>query len=86
MDRRLVRLSKFLSYLLRHHPEAMGLELDDAGWVSVEDLVSAARRQGRPISQADILEMLEQSEKKRFTLSKNGEFIRASYGHSSRSI
>ena len=31
-----VRLSKFLSLVLRHEPERVGLKLDEAGWVGVD--------------------------------------------------
>jgi len=31
-----VELSKFLSFILRHHPEEIGLTLDEAGWASVD--------------------------------------------------
>lgn len=82
MERRLVKLSKFLSYILRHHPEDIGLELDNAGWVSVEELITAARQHGRNFSRDDLLSLMDQSPKKRFTLSRDGEYIRANYGHS----
>ena len=32
-------MSKFLSYLLRHHPEYLNLKMDKAGWVSVDELL-----------------------------------------------
>jgi putative RNA 2'-phosphotransferase len=40
MNRQMVRLSKFLSLVLRHRPEAVGLELDEGGWVRVDELLS----------------------------------------------
>jgi len=46
MDKRLVSLSKFLSRVLRHHPEAIGLTLDSQGWAGVEELLAQARRHG----------------------------------------
>ena len=36
-----VRVSKRLSYVLRHRPDSVGLTLDDAGWVDVEALLDA---------------------------------------------
>ncbi|MFZ1947255.1 MAG: RNA 2'-phosphotransferase, partial [bacterium] len=39
MDRNLVRLSKFVSLVLRHQPEIAGLTLGQGGWVEIEDLV-----------------------------------------------
>ncbi|MCP2257014.1 RNA 2'-phosphotransferase, Tpt1 / KptA family [Streptoalloteichus tenebrarius] len=43
----LVRVSKQLSQVLRHRPESLGLTLDPAGWVAVDDLLSALARHGR---------------------------------------
>ena len=48
MDR--IALSKFLSWVLRHSPDAIGLSLDAAGWVSIDELISCAVRSGRPFT------------------------------------
>jgi putative RNA 2'-phosphotransferase len=40
MEERLVRMSRFLSYVLRHHPEAEGLSMDGHGWVVIDDVLS----------------------------------------------
>ncbi|MCB8965411.1 MAG: RNA 2'-phosphotransferase [Ardenticatenaceae bacterium] len=42
MDKKLMRLSKFLSLVLRHKPQQIGLTLDSAGWASVTDLLAKA--------------------------------------------
>lgn len=78
----LVAISKFLSYLLRHHPEEIGLELDQYGWADIAELIHKAEKNGRSISREDINQILENGTKKRFILSKDGEYIRAGYGHS----
>jgi putative RNA 2'-phosphotransferase len=44
---KLVQTSKFLSFVLRHQPEAIGLALDAEGWGSVDELIAGAARQGR---------------------------------------
>jgi putative RNA 2'-phosphotransferase len=82
MANRLVRTSKFLSYLLRHNPGALGLELDPGGWADVEPLLERARADGRSIDRAQLEEMIAYGEKERFTLSDDGSKIRANYGHS----
>ncbi len=56
--------------------------MDEAGWVSVEELLKAAAGQGRRISREDIDEVISQSDKRRFSFSSDGKFIRANYGHS----
>lgn len=44
MSDRIVKISKFLSLVLRHRPEKIGLELDESGWASVEQLIEASRQ------------------------------------------
>ena len=76
------RASKFLSYVLRHRPDAIGIVLDDAGWVPVDDLVSACQAHGHELTREDIAQIVATSPKRRFALSADGTRIRASQGHS----
>jgi len=76
------RLSKRLSYVLRHRPDSVGLELDAGGWVAVEELLAALGRGGRGVSRAELEEVVRTNEKQRFALSEDGLRIRASQGHS----
>jgi putative RNA 2'-phosphotransferase len=78
----LTELSKFLSFVLRHEPDAIGLELDEAGWADVEELVARCRTHGKPITRDILEEIVKTSPKKRFALSDDGRRIRASQGHS----
>jgi len=75
-------LSKEISYALRHAPWEYELEMDEEGWVPVEQLLDALRRKAkwRGIGEADLKEMIETSEKKRHEIA-DGK-IRAFYGHS----
>jgi putative RNA 2'-phosphotransferase len=82
MTDRLTRTSKFLSYVLRHDPGAIGLQLGPGGWADVETLVERARAEGRPLSRARIEAVMAAGEKTRFALSADGTRIRANYGHS----
>ena len=50
MDKSTAGVSKFLSYILRHHPEAIGLTLDGEGWADVDELLTQAAAHGRNIS------------------------------------
>ena len=75
-------LSKFLSLILRHQPEKVGLTLDEAGWVGVNELLAALARHGRPITRETLDHIVATSEKKRFAFSDDGGCIRASQGHS----
>lgn len=49
MKNHLISTSKFLSLILRHRPETIGLKLDPNGWVEIATLIEAARQHGTPI-------------------------------------
>jgi putative RNA 2'-phosphotransferase len=76
-NEKLVRLSKRMSRHLRHAPEEIGLRLDPAGWVEVEDLLAALG-----VPRADLLEVVTRNDKQRFAFSSDGRRIRANQGHS----
>ncbi|HEY0057626.1 MAG TPA: RNA 2'-phosphotransferase [Flavisolibacter sp.] len=74
--------SKFLSLILRHKPELIGLDLDPNGWASVEDLISKAQLHGSPITVEEMHTIVTFNDKQRFALSPDQKFIRAHQGHS----
>ena len=82
MDDRVVRTSKFMSYVLRHRPQAIGLHLDEQGWAMVDELIETAVSHGKTIDRAIIEEVVAKNDKKRFAFSADGTKIRASQGHS----
>jgi putative RNA 2'-phosphotransferase len=82
MERHLVRLSKFVSKVLRHDPESIGLRLDEAGWADVDELLSAANHAGVNIDRSMLDRVVAENDKKRFAMSEDGTKIRASQGHS----
>lgn len=77
-----VTTSKFLSLVLRHQPELIGITLDAAGWVSVKELLRACQAHGRAITLDELREVVSTNDKQRFALSEDGEMIRANQGHS----
>lgn len=82
MDKRLIRVSKYLAKYLRHAPHELGLELQPGGWVLVDDLLTAAEKHGFPISYDELVDCLETNDKQRFAFDVSGELIRANQGHS----
>ncbi|MBK1871288.1 RNA 2'-phosphotransferase [Taklimakanibacter albus] len=82
MEKNITRLSKFLSYVLRHAPEEIGLVLGEGGWVATDDLIAKARANGQDLTPDILREIVATNDKKRFTLSPNGMRIRAAQGHS----
>jgi putative RNA 2'-phosphotransferase len=73
-------ISRFLSLVLRHKPETIGIALDPQGWVEVDVLLDALRAHGREVTRAELERVVATSDKKRFTV--EGTRIRANQGHS----
>ena len=82
MNDPLVRVSKFLSLVLRHDPGKVGLTLNAAGWAEVDALIAAAARAGVAIDRETLARVVAESDKQRFALSPDGRRIRANQGHS----
>ena len=78
----LVKISKFLSLVLRHKPESIGLKLDENGWAFVDDLLVRSKERFRNLNKDVLFEVVEKNNKKRFALNDDNTKIRASQGHS----
>jgi putative RNA 2'-phosphotransferase len=78
----LVKQSRFLSLVLRHDPDRVGLALDPAGWVEVSALLAALAAHRRPMSRAQLDRLVAESDKQRFAFDATGTRIRANQGHS----
>ena len=74
-------VSKYMSLILRHHPEAAGITLDDHGWADVDSLI-AGIRQRYPLDRDTLQEIVDEDEKQRYAFNADGTKIRASQGHS----
>ncbi len=77
-----VHYSKFLSLVLRHQPEEIGLKLDREGWAVVDELIARVNQHGVDLDRTVVDEIVESSSKDRFEISPDGDRIRARYGHS----
>jgi putative RNA 2'-phosphotransferase len=82
MSDRQTKLSKYLSYHLRHAPQELGLSLEPGGWVRVSDLLTAASKDKYTITRSELETIVATSDKKRFSFDPTGEKIRANQGHS----
>ncbi|VAW68799.1 RNA:NAD 2'-phosphotransferase [hydrothermal vent metagenome] len=82
MERKTVNASKFMSLLLRHQPEAIGLELDECGWANIETLISLSGQHKNKLNIELIKEVVRTNDKQRFSISEDGRFVRANQGHS----
>lgn len=74
-------LSKFISLILRHHPDAVGITLDEHGWAEVEALIEGIRRT-RPFDRKMLEEIVRTDRKMRYSFSEDKTLIRANQGHS----
>ena len=81
-ERRLVKISKFLSKHLRHEPEGLGLTLAPGGWVKVDDLLAACKNRNFIFTLDELKEMVAKNDKQRFSFDPTGTLIRANQGHS----
>lgn len=77
-----VDISKFLSLILRHKPDIIGLPLDEAGWGNLDELMEKASKTGVQLSKERIRQAVAASDKQRFAISEDGLRIRANQGHS----
>ncbi|QGZ39775.1 putative RNA 2'-phosphotransferase [Pseudoduganella flava] len=80
------RISRFLSLILRHAPDTIGLALDGNGWADVAELLEKAARHGTPLTLDLLRDVVATNDKQRFAFSDDGLRIRASQGHSLRSV
>lgn len=69
--------SKFLSLILRHKPQLVGLELDEHGWAQVDELCRRTK-----FNRATLEQIVAHDDKQRYSFSADGNFIRANQGHS----
>lgn len=76
------RLSKFISLVLRHKPDAAGIKLDSHGWADVEELIRGINQTGRKIDMTVLEEIVRMDEKQRYSFNEDRTKIRANQGHS----
>ena len=86
MNKKNTETSKYLSYILRHHPESIGLSLDKEGWAVISDLILLSTKESYNIDNDLLRSIVDNSDKKRFMISEDGLRIRASQGHSTQQV
>ncbi len=82
-DKRIKNTSKFISLILRHRPEAIGISLDEHGWADVQDLIDGINRSGgHSLDMEKLEEIVRTDEKQRYSFNEDHTLIRANQGHS----
>ncbi len=77
-----IRLSHFLSRVLRHEPARAFITVDDRGWADVDSLLDGCRKAGHPMTRETLDRIVALNSKRRYAYSRDGKRIRASQGHS----
>lgn len=73
----IIETSRYISLILRHKPEVIGITLDEHGWADVEALIH-----GVGINMSTLEEIVETDDKKRYSFNEDKTLIRANQGHS----
>ena len=73
--------SKFISLILRHKPETIGISLDEHGWANVDELIAGISKT-HPIDMAILEQIVAEDEKQRYSFNEDKTLIRANQGHS----
>ena len=81
-QKEIVKHSKFLSLILRHQPETIGLTLDVAGWASVTELLAKLAVHGHGMTMVKLETVVSNDNKQRFSFNTDKTCIRANQGHS----
>lgn len=81
-EKETTRLSKQLSYVLRHNPGDIGITLDEQGWADVAILLNSLTANGHPISVDVLRHVVATNAKQRFSFNSDETKIRANQGHS----
>jgi len=81
-EKEITRISKFLSLVLRHKPETIGLALDANGWADVNELIARSNKANVPLTHELLQHIVDTNPKKRFAFNEQQDKIRASQGHS----
>lgn len=76
------RIGKFLSLVLRHEPQKIGLELDEQGWANVQQLIEKCKKHRYHFSMEELEEIVETNNKQRYSFNEKKNKIRANQGHS----
>jgi putative RNA 2'-phosphotransferase len=81
-ESRLIKISRYLSRHLRHQPDRIGITLEPGGWVKVDELLAACKKNQFSISRQELELVIDKNDKKRFSFDETGTYVRANQGHS----
>lgn len=77
----LTKTSKYISLILRHKPETIGISLDEHGWANVKDLIDGVNKTHK-LDMKMLEEIVATDDKQRYSFNEDKTKIRANQGHS----
>ena len=77
-----IKLGRFISLILRHHPEQIGITLDSEGWADTQALLDGINASGRRIDMETLERIVRENNKQRYSFNGDKSKIRANQGHS----
>ncbi len=77
----ILEISRFMSFILRHRPDSIGITLDEHGWASVDELIAGIGKT-HPLTMEMLEEIVRTDDKMRYSFNEDKTLIRANQGHS----
>lgn len=77
----LTDISRFMSLILRHKPETIGISLDEHGWANVDELIEGIAKT-REFNMDILEEVVKTDNKQRYSFNEDKTLIRANQGYS----
>lgn len=77
-----IEIGRFISFILRHHPESVGITLDEHGWTDTDILTEKVAEKFKGFSFADLERIVRENNKQRYSFNEDKTRIRANQGHS----
>ena len=78
----LTKLSRYISLILRHKPEVIGISLDEHGWANVDELITGIAKNNPGFNMETLEEIVKTDNKQRYSFNADKSLIRANQGHS----
>lgn len=75
-------ISKYMSLILRHKPEVIGIKLDEHGWANVDDLINGIEKDNHGFDFELLKKIVKTDNKQRYSFNDDKTLIRANQGHS----
>ena len=75
------KISKYISLILRHKPEVIGITLDEHGWADVDELIAGINKT-TPFTKSMLEKIVATDPKMRYSFNESKTLIRANQGHS----